>query len=85
MKCGLYPEKCLLSTVAACGRAGAGVLRRLRAAGVRALLPAGGRPRVARRLPALQPVSVRAAGASLALLQGREHLLPAGLLQVSCY
>ncbi|XP_055368878.1 LIM homeobox transcription factor 1-beta-like isoform X1 [Betta splendens] len=75
----------LLSITAACGRLrpGAAGVCRLWAAGVRALLPAGCRPGVAQRLPALQPVPVRAADAALALLQGREHLLPAGLLQVS--
>lgn len=54
----------------------------LRPAGVRALLPIGNRQGVAQRLPAMQPVPVRSAGAPLALLQGREYLLPAGLLQV---
>ncbi|KAF3834370.1 hypothetical protein F7725_025574 [Dissostichus mawsoni] len=36
---------------------------------------------VARRVPALQPVSLRAADTPLAVLQRREHLLPPGLLQ----
>ncbi|TNN27124.1 hypothetical protein EYF80_062733 [Liparis tanakae] len=65
------------------GGPGADGVRRLRRARVRPLLPAGGGRRVARRLPALQPLPLRAAGAAVAVLEGREHLLPAGLLQVS--
>lgn len=49
---------------------------------MRSLLPIGCREGVARRLPALQPVSLRAANTRLPLLERREHLLPAGLLQV---
>lgn len=57
-------------------------MRRLWRAGVRPLLPIGCRQGVAQRVPPLQPVSLRAAGTPLAVLEGREHLLPAGLLQV---
>lgn len=72
-----------ISGTSSCVHSGANALCWMWRAGVRPLLSIGCGEGVARRLPPLQPVSVWAADSALPLLERREHLLPAGLLQVS--
>lgn len=82
LKSSFLSESVFVPAPNSCFHPRASDVRWMWGAGVRPLLPAGCRQGVARRLPPLQPVSLWAADASLAFLERREHLLPAGLLQV---